>query len=340
MVLSEVLSKTLDQHSSQLVMDNWNEKCDEVAKLMVSDNDSGKSKRGKKDPNAPKKWNTSYILFCMDQREKIKNTNKNLNAVQITSKLGELWKALPDKERKHYEELSKKDKTRYEEEMEKYNPKSSEEKSFMKKSRNKQTGPKRPLTAYMYFCKEKRPEVKAQNPELSGTEITTRLGTIWKSFSLKDKAPYETLQQTDKNRYEIEKNSLSEKKVETDKQVANNNKQEKVEKVESKVETTKQVANNNKQEKVETNKKVATKKQEQKSDKKKENSLEKTLGYSFFVKDQTDEIETENPEWNSKKVLAEVNKRWKELSLDDKEAYENEALALAEEEAELELDDE
>jgi len=47
-------------------------------------------------------------------------------------------------------------------------------KSFSEKEEKKK--PKRPISAYIYFCKEKRPEVKEANPEMKATDITKELG--------------------------------------------------------------------------------------------------------------------------------------------------------------------
>lgn len=117
-MLSDVLTEALDKKSVESVMSAWAEKKGEVSKLIGS---TGHSKR-KKDPNAPKRPNSSYIIFCGDQREKVKKSNPDMSATEITSKLGELWKALPEKDRKKYADAADKDKSRYEKEMESYSP--------------------------------------------------------------------------------------------------------------------------------------------------------------------------------------------------------------------------
>ena len=55
-----------------------------------------------------------------------------------------------------------------------------------------------------------------------------------------------------------------------------------------------------------------------------------------IVEEQLEDIQSENPDWSSRKVNAELSKRWQELSSDDREAYEMEAV---EEEEEEEIDE-
>ena len=298
-VFSEVLSETLDKAAVETIMTKLNNKRSQLSKFM--NNSTTKTKQ--KDPNAPKKFNTSYILFCGEYRDKIKKANPDMTTTQITSKLGEMWKGLSDKEKKRFEELSKKDKARYEKEMETYTPPVTNETETKER-----TGPKRPLTAYMYFCQEKRPEIKKQHPDMNGSAITSELASQWKKLTPEQKAPFDAKQAADKTRYEGEKSSgvVTEKKTEK--------------------KTTKSEA-------------VVEQKKESKKKEVKKTEQPQTPGYKYFVNDQSEEVLSENPDWNSKKVLAEVNKRWAELSSKDKKEYEDEALAEREEE-ELELEDE
>ncbi|KAJ2788838.1 Non-histone chromosomal protein 6, partial [Coemansia guatemalensis] len=52
------------------------------------------------------------------------------------------------------------------------------------------TKPKRPLSAYMYFSQEKRPDVKNNNPEATFGAIGKILGQMWSDLSESDKKPY------------------------------------------------------------------------------------------------------------------------------------------------------
>jgi hypothetical protein len=51
---------------------------------------------------------TGYILFSIEQRQKVKDEFPKLKFGQIAKKLGKLWKALSPEERAAYEERAKK----------------------------------------------------------------------------------------------------------------------------------------------------------------------------------------------------------------------------------------
>ncbi|KAI9261709.1 putative NHP6B-nonhistone chromosomal protein [Sporodiniella umbellata] len=76
-----------------------------------------------------------------------------------------------------------------------------------KKARGKKaaSGPKRGLSAYMFFSKDQRATVKEQNPDATFGKIGKLLGEKWKSMSDADKKTYNDMAAADKQRYETEK---------------------------------------------------------------------------------------------------------------------------------------
>ena len=302
-MVSEVLS-SLDKKSSETIMSAWNAKKKEVSKLLGNN----VSKRVK-DPNAPKKPSTSYIIFCGEHREKVRSENPNMSAVEVTSKLGDMWNKCKD--RKKYDDAAEQDKKRYQQELANYVP--STEQTSTKKER---TGPKRPLTSYMYFCQENRDRVKTENPNMNAKEITTELGARWKRLSDTDKVPYEAMQVADKARYESEK-------------VTENTKETKTKESATKESTTKDAT------KESTTKETKSKTKE--STTKRTSKTKESAGYQYFLNEQKDELESEHPEWNTRKVATELSKRWKQLTNEERDDYEN---AAAEEVDEVELEDE
>eukprot|EP00128_Syssomonas_multiformis_P014526 Colp12_sorted_trinity150504_noHs@19589 len=70
-----------------------------------------------------------------------------------------------------------------------------------KKDPNK---PKRKLPPYMFFCKENREKIKAENPDATFGQIGKLLGEKWASMTEKDKQPYVKKAEEDKKRYEKE----------------------------------------------------------------------------------------------------------------------------------------
>ena len=66
------------------------------------------------------------------------------------------------------------------------------------------THPKRPTNSYMLFSTQTRQKIKDKNPELKATEISVKLGEMWKTMTDKKKKPFEEQAKQDKQRYEEE----------------------------------------------------------------------------------------------------------------------------------------
>lgn len=62
-------------------------------------------KKKNRDP-ALKKPPTGYILYCNETRESLKKKNPELSPKEVMAKLGQMWKALPDKKKKVYNDRS------------------------------------------------------------------------------------------------------------------------------------------------------------------------------------------------------------------------------------------
>ena len=338
-MLSEVLSEvSLNKTEISSVMDAWNGRKNEVSKLFEVSSCSRSSKR-KKDPNAPKKWKTGYILFCVDQREKLKTQDQSLSATEITSKLGSMWKSLSEKEKAKYEALSKKDKARYENDMSSYTPSAEfvEEKQSSQKSKKDRTGPKRPLSSYMYYCQDNREIVKSQNPNMNGKEITTELGKLWKQLSDEQKVPYEAKATADKSRFESEK-AQSGEKTESKSRSSRSKTTKSQPKTEGSLSKSqsKTEASPSKPPQKDVKASQSSSKSSKPAKKEASASAKKSPGFECFCEEQTDDIQSENPDWSSRKINSELLKRWQELSSDDREAYEMEAAEETEEDEILE----
>lgn len=64
--------------------------------------------------------------------------------------------------------------------------------------------PKKPLSGYLFFCKDNREKLKKKNPDLKMTDLSKKLGQLWSKMSEKKKKPYVMLHEKDKIRYEEE----------------------------------------------------------------------------------------------------------------------------------------
>ena len=64
--------------------------------------------------------------------------------------------------------------------------------------------PKRPKSAYAYFCSNHRPSIREENPEFKLPDVSKALGRLWGKIKKKDKQEFDKLAQVDKLRYEKE----------------------------------------------------------------------------------------------------------------------------------------
>ena len=55
-----------------------------------------------KDANAPKRFLTAYMQFCLDTRQSLRDSNPEVSFSAMAQQLGELWKALDEGKKKVY----------------------------------------------------------------------------------------------------------------------------------------------------------------------------------------------------------------------------------------------
>lgn len=65
--------------------------------------------------------------------------------------------------------------------------------------------PKGAMTSYIYFSNDMRGKVKLEDPELKLTEVSKKIGEMWKNMTEDAKKPYIERAAKDKARYEKEK---------------------------------------------------------------------------------------------------------------------------------------
>jgi len=80
-----------------------------------------KTKRKKKDPNAPKRPTSGYFYFAGEVRPQIREENPGIKVTQVMCMIAERWRELDEDEKKPYEEMAAQDRKRYEREMKAYN---------------------------------------------------------------------------------------------------------------------------------------------------------------------------------------------------------------------------
>lgn len=134
--------------------------------------------------------------------------------------------------------------------------------------------PKKPLTSYMLFCKDKRAELKALHPNMKFAELSKVMGFEWKSLSLAEKHKYAMKAVDDRTRYSDEM-----------KDYIRPSNQELVEERQTRKRS------------IGTSKGVKR----------------PVSSYMFFSKDKSQEIKNANPEMTLKELHSELGRLWREV---------------------------
>jgi len=177
-----------------------------------------------------KKGKSSYNLYFQAMINKMKTDHPELTFGEISKRLGQGFKNLPEEERKSWEELAKIDRKRVREhnlELEaaaavrhqqllisNANPSSTENNNSQapssaakpnKRSRGKvnvdPNAPRKNLTAYIHFCNAMRSALKEQYPEATLCELGRVMGKEFKKLSELDRKVYDDIAAVDKKRY-------------------------------------------------------------------------------------------------------------------------------------------
>jgi len=153
------------------------------------------------------------MFFANDKRQSVRDAHPELKITEVGKRLGEMWKALSESDRKKYETMAGSDKQRYEREMQSYQPPESDSDDYIdddtttKKRKKKQkkdpNRPKRSMSSFMFFANDKRAEVKAKYPDLKITDMTKKLAEMWKVITEDEKKKYENQANKDKDRYRL-----------------------------------------------------------------------------------------------------------------------------------------
>jgi len=202
-----------------------------------------------------------------------------------------------------------------------------------KKAKKDPNAPKRPISSYLFFAQDTRPEVVAENPEAKFTEVTKMLGAMWREIDGKKKMKYEKKAKADRERFESEKAAYDAKVA---KEAAEENKDsdgdaEPGETTESDDEDDDDSANMDKKKPDDTEViavEAAKNNKKPKKAKKDPNAPKRPISsYLFFAQDTRPEVVAENPEAKFTEVTKMLGAMWREIDGKKKMKYEKKAKA-------------
>ena len=83
-----------------------------------------------------------------------------------------------------------------------------------KKNKKDKDAPKKAISAYFFYIKERRESITKEQPSLNNKEIVKKMSEEWNALSDEKKKPYVQKAEADKKRYENEKAVYDKKKKE------------------------------------------------------------------------------------------------------------------------------
>jgi len=187
------------------------------------------SRKKTKDPNAPKRPRSAYILYSQDAREEAKKMNPTAKPAELMQIMGKMWKELTETEKKPFLDRAVEDKGRFTDEMKDYQPpeedddeeedededdddddedggKKKKKKSTKSKKKKKDpNAPKKGMSAYLHYGQSVREKVKGEHQSARSADLMQIIGKMWKELTEDQKQPFFELAKRDRERYEVDK---------------------------------------------------------------------------------------------------------------------------------------
>lgn len=176
---------------------------------------SGRKGKPEKDPNAPKRNMSAYLLYQNAMREQFKRENPGMTFGQLAKYTSHMYKNLTPEEKATWEARAAQDKARYDAEIAAYQPPPGHDargvliEEHRPRKRNKRgprdpAAPKRASGAYVFFTNYMRPKVNEEFPGIKFVELGKLLGERWRALTPEQKKQYEDMAAEDKVRFQIE----------------------------------------------------------------------------------------------------------------------------------------
>lgn len=174
----------------------------------------GKKGKTERDPHAPKRNMSAYLLYQNAMRDQFKAQNPGMTFGQLAKYTSHMYKNLTPEEKATWEARAVQDKMRFEHEMASYIPPPGydaqgnliEEYRISKKVKKVKdpAAPKRARGSFVFFTNVERPKIMQEFPGIKFVEMGTVLGERWRALSPMEKKIYEDMAAKDKIRFNKE----------------------------------------------------------------------------------------------------------------------------------------
>ncbi|KAG9297768.1 hypothetical protein G9A89_011283 [Geosiphon pyriformis] len=167
-----LLPPNLLQQNTNPLLNNNNNNSNSNQEITIGGTSRKTRKPHVKDPNAPKKPNSPYILFSNEIRATTKTEFPSANQKEIVRQIGLKWKELSPEQKRIYEDRYSTDKERYDEELRSYRATQGNLESPPETSSNEESGD--PSILATATIQPSNPNIIS---EIQLGEITTSLST-------------------------------------------------------------------------------------------------------------------------------------------------------------------
>jgi hypothetical protein len=159
-----------------------------------------KTKRLKKDPNAPKKPLNAYMLYVTHRHRELRESDPPVPAGSSSKQVADEWNAMGEAERAPFVAMYNADKARFQREKDALAAKKGAPKKKQKKDPD---APKRPVNAYMLYLNKRRLELKEADPD-SVAPVQKKITEEWHAMSAAEQAPFQAMFEANRERYQGE----------------------------------------------------------------------------------------------------------------------------------------
>jgi hypothetical protein len=139
---------------------------------------SGKAPSKKK---KPKRNRSAFIIFSSTKRAQLKSLcDDQLNSNEMMVKLAELWRDLPEYEKRLFHEEAEKEKVRYLQDLNEFYEHNPNE---IIQNKTKKNHVKKPCSAYALYLKDTKKTIKLESPDLKMADILKVVAQRWRELS-------------------------------------------------------------------------------------------------------------------------------------------------------------
>lgn len=190
----------LDESEYESILNHyWGKSIEELEKLIKTQNKREKKVKETFKPDGLTKPKSAYNLYCKYYATDCKSKEIKFELKNASS----TWNELSDVKKEKYINDALKQKNDYNSQYENLKA------DAIKNGDISAEKPKAPVSGYFRYLNDNRSTIKEKlikqgETDKLNTKITTEAGKMWKELSDKDKEPYETIYQEEKEKYNVE----------------------------------------------------------------------------------------------------------------------------------------